>query len=117
MDALQGGLPVAGVEEDPIGPRSPSGRWVVLSGAMDAGDYVWRSVWLFDRKDGKVFPLLGRTWPAPVEPEALDPEDTPLVVGETTIRWLDGVPERLIVGEILVVPGFGIAGLPGQVVW
>ncbi|MBI5486372.1 MAG: hypothetical protein HY905_03480 [Deltaproteobacteria bacterium] len=107
--------PTLDVLEDSFGHRSPSGRWVVLSGGVDGGDYIWRSLWLVDRQEGKVFPVREGTFPEAIEAAAADPQATERVAGESTVRWEDGSPEVLVIDDLLVVPGYAVVRLEGRV--
>jgi len=110
---------------------SPSGRWAVIGGNREEGDYIYRSLWLLELRRGLVFPIEGPTdvepettvraprWPPPLSPRELaDPEAMIRhgygVAGETAIRWLG---RTLVLGErLLVTPGVGSVVLPGPLV-
>jgi hypothetical protein len=59
----------------------------------------------------------GDAWPAPLSAEqlALDPIVGD-VVAETSIYWLEGHADRLVVGESLVVPGVRVVDV-GQLAY
>lgn len=92
--------------------RSPSGRWILVSGATRGGDHVWRSLWLLDRERGEVFAIEDGTW-WPVNASALDSTRTHSVPGEATVRWLEG-RDVLWVDDALVFPGRGRVVVGGR---
>ena len=105
---------------------SPSGRWMVLSGDQEDGDYIHRSLVLLDREKGEVFPLrLSRTWPAPLRAggkQKLPHIKTPIAktsgaVGETDVRWLGTSTdsERLIIDDMVVKPGVFSFSVDGEI--
>jgi hypothetical protein len=107
---------------------SPSGRWLVLAGDQEDGDYIHRNVVLLDRTTGEVFPIPGEPtarWPAPLAasgkrspPRIRTPvAATSSIVGETDLRWLGRSPasEILIVGELVVRPGVGAFSVKGDI--
>ena len=70
----------------------------------------------------RTFPVVGPLahdveWPAPLTPAqlALDADGLGRILGdvvaETTIYWLAGPRDRLVIDEVLVVPGVRIAGI------
>jgi hypothetical protein len=93
---------------------SRSGRWLVLGGNLQEADYIHRSLVLFDRADGAVYPVLAEpgAWPAPLLPAAADSTitlpDTGMadVVGESDVRWLSvsAESEVLIVDRLVIHP-------------
>jgi len=116
-------LEIPGYQPDSSGP-SPSGRWLVLSGDQEDGDYIHRALVLLNRENGEVFPIvLRRSWPSPLRPvgKRNPPRiKTPIaktspVVGETDVRWLGTSKdsECLIVDDLVVKPGafsFSVGG-------
>lgn len=92
---------------------SPGGTWAVISGNIDEGDYIHRSLFLLHRQTGSVRTIaeksvaLGRaqlrTMTANSEP----------AVAETEIRWL--TDNALIIDSKLVWPGVGLVDLGGEV--
>src|SRR6185437_3747980 len=82
---------------------SPSGRWSVLSvpNEYQGGDYIYRSLYLLDRQQRRIFPIAPGPFPAPAAPAANN-ESTFTAVGETPVHWLDG--DALVVGTLLVLP-------------
>ncbi len=54
-------------------PPSPSGRWVILAGNLEEGDYIHMNLLLLDRQTGEVFPLGGESgkWPKPLKKKEL----------------------------------------------
>src|SRR6185369_1481135 len=70
---------------------SPSGRWILLSGEIEEGDFVHRRLLLLDRANGALFPVPGRAgpWPArlaapgPRPPKLKRPIATRLADGES----------------------------------
>lgn len=102
---------------------SPSGRWLVLGGDIEEGDYLYRRLSLLDRESGQVYPIVpAGAWPEPLEPTRGSPPTLPpieramLEPRETDVRWL-GVPdaEVLLVGNAIVRPGVGSFALEGSV--
>jgi len=112
---------------EPAGPpgftafaRSPSGRWVVLRGNPMEGDYIHSQVVLYEPATRRSFPVVGELaekgggWPAPLTAEQLALDAAQLgqivgdVVGETSIYWLEGRDDRLVIDETLVIPGVRI---------
>lgn len=109
-----------------FGGLSPSGRWTVLRGDQEDGDYIHASVVLLDRQSGEVFPIReGRSWPEPLHPsgkQKLPEITTPIdhtfpVVGETDIRWLgtSAESELLVVEDLVVRPGHYSFAVKGEV--
>lgn len=113
---------------------SPDGRWGVLGGNPEEGDYIYRSLWLVDLVRGRVFGLAGaggeqedesgsaqaRPWPAPLPARVLADAERIReagfgAAGETSVRWMG---DALVLGEtVLVRPGRSIVRLPGPLVW
>lgn len=99
-------------------PPSPSGRWAVLLGNRDEGDYIHFDALLLDRQTGKIFPL--RSGPAKALSNGqLTGKDaaslgTAGVVGETTRRWLPG-RDLLLLDSLLMIPGEKGVNLGGEV--
>jgi hypothetical protein len=94
--------------------RSPSGRWLVLGGDTEEGDYLYRRLSLLDRERGRVYPIIpGAAWPAAIEAGRGSPPTLPLpiegavlVSGETDVRWLETPnAELLVVGNAIIRPG------------
>ena len=103
---------------------SPSGRWLVLGGDLQEGDYIHRSLILCDREDGALYPVLEEpgTWPAPLKAAGrsgvvkLPADGMADVVGESDIRWLvagDG-SELLIVDTLVLLPKRASWSFEGQ---
>ena len=126
--SAKGGMPVLaipGYTPDPSEP-SPSGRWLVLSGDQEDGDYIHRGLVLFDRESGEVYPLvLRRSWPSPLRPVGKHNPPrikTPIAkaapaVGETDVRWLgtSSDSEYLIVDDLVVKPGAFSFSVKGEI--
>jgi hypothetical protein len=102
---------------------SPSGRWLVLGGDTEEGDYLYRRLSLLDRENGRVYPIVrSAAWPEPVEPTQGSPPTLPpieraiLEPHETDVRWL-GPPdaELLVVGNAIVRPGVGSFAIDGSI--
>jgi hypothetical protein len=102
---------------------SPSGRWLVLGGDTEEGDYLYRRLSLLDRENGRVHPIVpGAAWPEPLEPTRGSPPTLPpieravLEPRETDVRWL-GAPgaEVLVVGNAIVRPGVGSFAIDGSI--
>jgi hypothetical protein len=102
---------------------SPSGRWRVLGGDQEDGDYIHRALVLLDRSNGQVYPVPPEgDWPEPLavsgKPRRIKTpiERAAQVVGETDVRWLgSGDSELLIVDDVAVRPGVGGFALRGRV--
>lgn len=97
---------------------SPSGRWVLLSGAREEADYIYRVLLMLDRRDGAVRALGVGTAQAPLTPEMLrDPDALSsglTAVGESLVRFVAwGGVERLVVDHLLVTPGGETVDLHG----
>ncbi len=99
---------------------SPSGRWAVIGGNRNEGDYIHRDLFLFDRDSGNVFPIpeTAATWPAPIAATELPTIEswsgrTYGAVGETAIRWL-GDGDMLVIGSELITPGTRVSKLDGD---
>lgn len=106
---------VDGVEE---GLLAFSGRWSVLRILKESpGDYIHSALYLFDRRDNLVFPIIAGPFPAPIPLAALarhvDLPDTVDVVGESPIRWL--TTDALLVDSLLVVPSRAGVDINGHV--
>ena len=107
--------------------NSPSGRWTLLGGDLEAEDYVHRQLVLLDRATGDLFPIRpnGGAWPAPLvasgnksPPRFATPvKHTVQVVGESDVRWLSRAPdaEILIVEGLVVSPGAGSFDVGGEI--
>ena len=107
---------------------SPTRRWVLLRGNDMEGDYMHYQIVLYEPATRRSFPITshraarGDSWPAPLTAAqlALDPTQlnaiTGDVVAETSIYWLEGRGDRLVVGESLVVPGVRIVDV-GQLAY
>jgi hypothetical protein len=103
---------------------SPSGRWLVLSGDVEEGDYMYRRVVLLDRRQGQIFAIPEAAGPlsAPLTaaegtpPRIATPlTQTALITAETDVHWLPphSSSELLVLGALIVIPGersFSIAG-------
>jgi len=106
---------------------SPSGRWLLLGGDLEEGDYIHRQLVLLDRATGDLFPIRpkGGAWPAPLAPAgkkspprfATPVKNTVGVVGESDVRWLSRAPdaEILIVDGLVVRPGAGSFNVEGEI--
>jgi hypothetical protein len=104
---------------------SPDGRWAVMSGDRDDGDFVYRRLWMLDLVRGRVFPIASddasprQPWPAPIAPRALSDHDAMVTAsigatGETSVWWRG---PTLVIGErLLITPGRSIVTLPGALV-
>jgi hypothetical protein len=106
---------------------SPSGRWVVLGGDVEEGDYIHRLIVLLDRTTGDVLPIRQRpgAWPAPLAAKGSKPPrriPTPVrrtisVVGETDLRWLgrSAASELLVVDDLVLRPERASFLVKGQI--
>jgi hypothetical protein len=102
---------------------SPSGRWCLLAGDREEGDYIYRKLVLLDRSKGQIFPITHGPWPAPLLPRSKRKAriETPIastvsVVGETDVRWLGpAADELLVIDDLVVRPGVGSFAVKGQI--
>lgn len=111
---VRGLLAATDVEEE---APSPSGRWSLLRVHLEEGDYIHRSLVLFDRDAGELYGLRAGAWPSPLSATALRHHEALVeaaasAVGESTVRWLDA--DTLQLGDLLITPGRGVAQLPGE---
>jgi hypothetical protein len=97
------------------GAASPSGRWVLLHGNNQQGDYIYHQVVLYEIATRRTFPIFvrdagDRPWPAPVPADQLAVPDAlgDSVIAETPVYWLPGSDDRLVVDGYLIVPGVRI---------
>jgi hypothetical protein len=105
---------------------SPSGRWMVLGGDVEEGDYIHRLLVLLDRTTGEVFPIRQRpgAWPAPLSAKGSKPprrilvHRTISVVAETDLRWLgrSAASELLVVDDLVLRPERASFLVKGQIV-
>jgi hypothetical protein len=120
-------VPTVGLRGYAIDKVSPSGRWVLLAGDQEDGDYIHQQIVLLDRTTGEVFPIRKRpgAWPGPLKTTGSKPPfriRTPVVgtagvVGETDIRWLgrSATSELLVVDGLVVRPGAAAFSVGGEV--
>ena len=104
---------------------SGSGRWLVLGGDVEEGDYIYRRLVLLDRQDGTLYPLGEEPgpWPKPIGRvgQAARTVGTPvaqaaLVPYEDELRWLQGGSGDLLVfGRLIVLPGKPSFAVDGEV--
>jgi hypothetical protein len=106
---------------------SPSGRWVVLDGDVEEGDYIHRQLVLLDRTTGDIFPIPTKAgpWRPPLKPAgkkappriATPVKNTAGVVGESDVRWLgqSSASELLVVDTLIVRPGLSSFDVRGEV--
>jgi len=94
--------------------RSPSGRWAVLAGEPEQGDYIYRAILLLDTKSGELFPIAEGAWPKPLARAAVEGGDyqTASAVGESTLEWLGG--DLLHFDHMLIRPGLEVVELEGD---
>lgn len=111
---------------------SRDGRWAVVAGNREEGDYLYRSLYLLDRRRGAIHPIgfagddpgagaEGHSWPAALSPaELADPVRVAghgfVVTGETSVRWIEAGRALVLGGDLVVRPGRGVARLPGLLV-
>jgi hypothetical protein len=89
---------------------SPSKRWLVLAGDYTERESTYRRLVLFDRRDGRLFPLVEHmgAWPAPLKAAAAKLptpiKQAQLVPKKADVRWL-GVSEdsELLLLDRLVI--------------
>jgi hypothetical protein len=109
---------------------SPSGRWLLLSGDEEDGDYLYRRLVLGDRTNGAFYVVPEdldvegkKPWPTPLANpvEATEAVKRPiesagLVEGEADLRWL-GEPgaELLVVGRLVLRPGDSLFRVAGEI--
>lgn len=92
---------------------SPKGKWAVIGGNIEEGDYIHRSLYLLGRRDGTIHSIdaksviLTRKYL-----RAMDVDSMP-AVGETEIRWLND--DALLIDSTLIFPGKGLVELGGEV--
>ena len=80
--------------------RSPSGRYQLVAGRRDSGDYVYRSLIVFDAQTGELLcPGERRVTRLPSSRIAACPGIT--ATGESEVRWLAG-PDRLLLDQTLI---------------
>ncbi|MBN8616174.1 MAG: hypothetical protein J0L92_36630, partial [Deltaproteobacteria bacterium] len=104
---------------------SPDGRWAVMSGDREEGDFIYRRLWMLDLARGRVLALASddesprRAWPTSLAPRALSDHDAMVTAsigatGETSVWWRG---PTLVIGErLLITPGRSIVTLPGALV-
>jgi hypothetical protein len=105
--------------------ESPSGRWSVLRGDVEEGDYIHARLLLLDRDKGELFRIAeSRSWPPPLRPKGKHglpqiktPVDTIDVVGESDVRWLGSSAESelLVVDSLVVKPGHYAFSVDGEI--
>jgi hypothetical protein len=109
-----------GYEEEQL---SPSGRWLLLGGDPEEGDYMYRRLVLLDRSTGELFPVRAEpgTWPAPLRASGKRKTvRTPVTQAvlldfEADVRWIGDSAENelLVLHDLLVRPGersFSVVG-------
>lgn len=93
---------------------SPSGRWALIGGDLSEGDYIHRTLYLLNRRDGTIRSI-GKQSVVLKRGQLRTMEvDSESAVGETLIRWLRD--DVLLIGSTLVFPGKGVVQLGGEVV-
>jgi hypothetical protein len=128
-EAAQGARPIK-LQGYGIENRSPSGRWLVLSGDEEDGDYLYRRLVLGDRSNGALYAVPEeiesagmRPWPSalatPVDAtQAIKRpiESAGLVEGEADLRWLgEASSELLVVGRLVLRPGISLFTIDGEI--
>lgn len=119
---LKSGEPATHLPDYLAEGASPSGRWLVLGGELQEGDYIHRNLLLLDREDGNVYPILEQPgpWPAPLAAakRAVKVPESGMadVVGESDVRWLSFSEsvELLIVDQLVVQPAKRSWAFEGQ---
>jgi hypothetical protein len=99
---------------------SPSGTWVAITGNEMEGDFIHNEVFLLNRTDGRIWPIV-ETDPVPLTHEqmtdlAKHDVKTMDVVGDA-IHWIPGHDLLLIGRGYLVTPGKAAIPLQGTVVF
>jgi len=107
---------------------SPSGRFELLRGEQEDGDYIHFKALVFDRQTGELFPVTEEagSWPKPLPAVGnkgrrhikTPVEESGDLVGETPLHWL-GPPEHevLRVDKSILVPHARIFTLPGDLIF
>jgi hypothetical protein len=119
-EELVSSLPPGDWSEDVFSGASPSGKWIVLSGAREEGDYIHRKLLFLNRQDGALIPIREGAAPKPLTKAEIEQlEDTERVptydaVGETTIEWLP-TTDVLLVDHLLFTPGNAPIEIDGDV--
>ena len=109
---------LGGAQDFSVDARSPSGRWVAVSGLISEGDYIHRSLFLLDADGGMLRPVVAGAWPDPLPVGGLaalgeEGPETADVVGESTIAWVGD--DLLRVDALLVVPEKGGVQIDGDI--
>ncbi|MCA9685125.1 MAG: hypothetical protein KC457_23275, partial [Myxococcales bacterium] len=88
--------------------RSPTGRWILLSGVISESDYIYRDLMLLDRSDGKLWQVVD-PYDKPsfaeitvAEHFAAEGREVLNVVGDSEIEWLP--QDRLWIDGRLLIP-------------
>lgn len=87
--------------------RSASGRFELLSGQMDSGDYIYTEVFVLDRESGKLWAIASGDDPRVFEIKPADVyaglhSDWLAIPGESDVRWL--AKDRLWIDGLLIDP-------------
>lgn len=92
---------------------SPGGLWLIISGIVEEEDYIYRALFLLNRRDGTIRTIGKRSAVLTRKQLRTMDVESEVAVGETTIRWIND--EALIVDTKLVFPGKGFVELSGEV--
>ncbi|MEY4509306.1 MAG: hypothetical protein RLZZ450_1428 [Pseudomonadota bacterium] len=121
LDALGKPAGKVTVEGYEVELASPSGRWLLLGGDPEEGDYMYRRLVLLDRQSGELFALQSTAgaFPKPLKVQGkrlrTPVRGASLLQFEADVRWLgdSAESELLVLGDLLVRPGdraFSVAG-------
>jgi hypothetical protein len=118
-----GGKPIAklSLEGYEVELASPSGRWLLLGGDPEEGDYMYRRLLLLDRQTGELFAVQHEAgaFPKPLKAQGkrvrTPVRDASLLQFEADVRWVgdSAESELLVIDDLLVRPGeraFSVAG-------
>lgn len=92
---------------------SPGGFLAVIGGNIDEGDYIHRTLYLLDRRDGTIRTIGKKSVVLTQKLLSTMDAESESAVGETTIRWIND--EVLLIDSKLVYPGKGLVELGGKV--
>jgi hypothetical protein len=103
---------------------SPSRNWALLSGNEESSEStLYRTVVLFDRREGQLYPIKTGAWPEALGPAQLQrlargtEPDMTIIENETDVRWIRlGDEDGLIIDQTLFRPGHASVDLGGDVV-
>jgi hypothetical protein len=95
---------------------SRSGRWALIAGDIEPGDYVYRKLLALDRQTGAVFPVRLGDWPAALTgDDSAGDVETHVVTGEDAVRALDG--EQFLAGRWVIRAGERTVDIGGDLAY